>query len=512
MIDNSGIIASALLETDPALYAMVDGANSWKTAIRTRGARVAKYRRYERGDHDAVITDQMRSMLRLAADDAGLNALNMNYCRIVVDKMAGRLRVSEITSNSKDKTQDDYIASVLQMNDFDSNQGVYYRSAIRDGDSYVMVDPLTLKWTSEPAYDGFSGMVAIFSPMKQYPVWACKMWSEADTADIAGEEPSTTVKMKLRVYQPNRITAWYSNASGQQVEPDNIYAYEGIDNRIGFSNEQVWELGVVPVIHFGNLTDNYTRYGESELRVALPIQDVQNRTLHSMASASEFSAYPVDVSYGFRIDKAGIQPGAVINLYLKDAAGNAIVEPTPEQIELLKAAKVQQLGVTDIIQYTNQLSELTKHISQVTQTPIYGVTADGNLSGEALKQLETGLIGKIQRFQKENTAAVRLLIELTAQIQNAFATDAGSAPELDDISVNWASAEILDTTAAITSILDIRERAPGLFDDEFIRQQIGTLLKLTQTQIQAEGEKAKASSGRMFDLLTGTAGNRAPVI
>jgi hypothetical protein len=239
----------------------------------------------------------------------------------------------------------------------------------------------------------------------------------------------------------------------------------------------------------------------------LPIQDVQNRTLHSMATASEFSAYPVDVSYGFKIDKSGIQPGAVINLYLKDAVGNAIVDPTPEQIAFMNAAKVQQLGTADISQYTNQLSELTKHVSQVTQTPIYGVTAEGNLSGEALKQLETGLIGKIQRFQKENTAAVRLLIELTAEIQNAFATDAGSAPELDDISVNWANAEILDVTAAITSILDIRERAPGLFDDDFIRQQIGSLLKLTQSQIQTEGKNAKNSNGRAFDLLTGAAGN-----
>jgi len=499
MSDNSAMIASALYKTNPQLYAAVDGYNSWRQGVMIRGARVAKYRRYERGDHDAVITDQMRSMLRLVADDAGLNALNMNYMRIIVDKMAGRMRVAEVTSG--DEAVNQWITDTLQKNDFDSNQGVYYRSAIRDGDSYVMVDPETQKWTSEPAYDGFSGIVAIFSTMQDYPLWACKLWSEADTADLAQQEPASTVAMKLMVYQQDNISMWTCSMGGQEVTPADIN---------GQGNVIPWPVGNIPIIHFSNLTDNYTQYGESELRVALPIQDVQNRTLHSMASASEFSAYPVDVSYGFRIDKSGIQPGAVINLYLKDSAGNAITDPTPEQIALLNAAKVQQLSVTDIGQYVTQLTELTKHVSQVSQTPIYGVTAEGNLSGEALKQLETGLIGKIQRFQKENINAVRNLIELTAQIQNTFST--GAPTDLGQISVNWASAEILDVTAAITSILDIRERAPGLFDDDFIRQRIGELLKLTQSQITEEGDKARTTQGRTFDFLTGAAGNRAPVI
>lgn len=508
MIDNSGMIVDALRKTDPALFAAVDGLNSWKNSVRVRGARVAKYRRYERGEHDAVITEQMRNMLRLTADDAALNALNSNYMRIIVDKMAARLRVSEITSKDNDKRQDEYIAKLLIDNDFDAAQGVYFRGAIRDGDSYVMVDPQSLKWTSEPAYDGFSGVVAIFSAMEQYPVWACKLWSEADNNEVG--EQSTTVKMKILVYQKDRITAWKSNAGASAVEPAEIYEFNGVDG-VGLSNELVWEVGIVPIIHFGNLTDNYTRYGESELRVAIPLQDVQNRTLHSMAAASEFSAYPVDVSYGFKIDKAGIQPGAVINLYLKDAQGNPITDPTPEQIALLQSAKVQQLSVTQISQYTSQLAELTKHISQVTQTPIYGVTSEGALSGDALRQLEIGLIGKIQRFQKENNAAIRALIELTAAIQNQFDTGEGTAPKLGALNVNWASAEILDTSKEIEAILNIREKAPGLFDDDFIRQQIGALLKLTQSQIQQEGENARNASSRQFDFLTGAAGNRAIV-
>ena len=87
-MSNEGLICDALLRTAPELYLAIDGGNSFKTALAKRGARVAKYRRYTAGDHDATLTTQMRKMLRLQEDVAGLNNLNINYMGIVVDKMA----------------------------------------------------------------------------------------------------------------------------------------------------------------------------------------------------------------------------------------------------------------------------------------------------------------------------------------------------------------------------------------------------------------------------------------
>jgi hypothetical protein len=419
-------------------------------------------------------------MLRLSTDGQTFD-FNLNYCRIIVDKMAGRLRVSEITTSNEQ--EDLYITDTLQRNDWDALQGVFYRAAIRDGDSFVMVDPETLKWTAEPAYDGFSGIVAIYSPMQDSPLWACKLWSEADTQDLAGAQPSSTVEMKLMVYQPNSITAWTAPMNSGDVMPA--------------ETNLIWNLGIVPIVHFANLIDNYTQYGESEIRVAIAPQDVINRTLHSMVMASEFSAFKVAWSIGMEIDKAGITPGAVLNMILQDPSGNAIVDMTAEQIEFLKAVRVGEFSESDISQYTNQLDAITKHVSQISQTPIYGVTAEGNLSGEALRQLETGLIGKVQRFQRENGGAVKQLLELTAEVQNAFNTGFGSAPELTGISVNWASAEIMDVTAAITSVLDIAERKPNLFSDDFLRQRIGSLLGMTQAQITEEGANILPESGEL---------------
>jgi hypothetical protein len=339
-----------------------------------------------------------------------------------------------------------------------------------------MVDPETLRWTIEPAYDGFSGVCAIFDQTGGYPLWACKLWSEADTKDIAGEEQSDTVMIKMLVYQPDRITSWKGDTGSQEVISD--------------MPEQKWPVDTVPVIHFVNLSDSYTAYGESELRVAIPLQDVLNRTLHSMVMASEFSAFKIAWSIGMELDKDGITPGAVLNLVLEDKLGNNINDPTEEQIAFLNACRVGEFAETDISQYTNQIEVLVKQISQTSQTPIYGITSDGNLSGEALKQLEIGLTGKVGRFQRENTSAIRQLIELTAAIQKEFDTGMGDPPKLGGISVNWKESAINDITSQIASLIMMRKDAPGLFDDNFYRQRIGGLLGLSQAQIVTEGDNA----------------------
>lgn len=501
MADNSAIIADALLKTDPKLYSEVDGYNSWRPSIKKRGARVAKYRRYVVGKPDASMTDQMVKMLRLKKDDADLDELSINYTAPIVDKMAGRINVSEIIiSDNKDKASKDWLAQVLNDNDFESKQGECWRGAVRDGDSYVIVDPQTGKMTSEPAYDGFSGVVAIYTQGEDYPAWACKLWSVADM-DLAGDEPEFTVSMKMVVFQPDKISYWSAASGEQQVTPDELDGNHEVPNL----------LGKPMIIHFVCSKDNYTQYGESEVRKALPPQNILNRTTHSTVMASELSAFSRTYSIGFEIDPAGIAPGAVIGLVIRDENGNPITEPNEAQIAFLQACRVGELATTDISQFTGQIDSYVQQISQVTATPIYGVTGQsGNLSGDALKQLEIGLIGKVKRFQKENTKAVRLLIELIADTQRAYQTGYGDPPKLGNISINWSNPEILDTNQAITTLVTMREKAPGLFDDDFYRGRIGALLDMTQAQVEGEGEKAQKQAELNMSAFTGEGGEVPP--
>jgi hypothetical protein len=141
-----------------------------------------------------------------------------------------------------------------------------------------------------------------------------------------------------------------------------------------------------------------------------------------------------------------------------------------------------------------------QQISNVSATPIYGVTTQGNLSGEALKQLEIGLLGKVERFQRQNADAIKELITLTAEIQNAF-TSSASAPQFQDVNIIWKSPEILDVNARIATLSQMREKMPGLFSDEWYIKRIGVLLGMSQSEIQEVADKSAMQQGFNFDLL-----------
>ena len=502
MADNSNLIAEVLLKTNPELHNSIDGGNGWRERVKVRGARVGTYRRYERGNHAANMTEQMKRMLRVRKDnDAQLKEFNDNYMRIITTKMSSRLKVSEIVVN--DEAQD-WVNKIIENNEFESLGGEVFRGAIRDGDSYVMIDPVTLKWSAEPAYDGFSGIVAIFDEVLRVPIWACKIFSIADSTELEGTT-NTTVIMMIIVYQPDRITFWKGNVNSAGV--------------IQVGKELVWPVGVIPLVHFVNQKDNYTQYGESEIRPAIPLQDLLNRTLHSMATASEFSAYKQYYCIGAELDVDGIVPGAVHNILLKDAGGNAITDYSESQVEFLKAIKIGEFNESNMTNYTMQIDKITAEISNATQTPIYALTSTtGTLSGEAMKQLEIGLIGKVKRFQRENNASIRNLILLSAAVQNEFTRptnimskvaevfkrffmpSTSKAPDIDSVAVSWESPEIIDVGAQITVLVEMREKAPGLWDDDFYRTKIGGLLAMTSNEIKEKGDEAK--NAQSFDLLS----------
>jgi hypothetical protein len=492
MADNSGLIVSALEKTAPELAASIDSRNSWKAAIKERAARINLYRKYERGDHRQNMTTQMKKMLRLIEDDSGLSELNVNYCKVIIDKMAGRIAVSSI---GIDTVAEQWLKEILLLNDFDAAQSEWFRGAIRDGDSYVMVDPVTGMWSSEPAYDGFSGVEVIFDKMGHKPVWACKLWSEADIQDIKDISDNTNnASIKLVVYQPGRISYWVGNENGQEVSVDNIVPVNPRVNPRNASleftelnNEQKWPVssGHLPFVRFTDQKDNYTSYGESELRPAIPLQDSLNAIQHDKIMASKLTAFRIYWSIGIPMGVDGILPGAVINLTLPDI-GNAITE---EQIAFLNACKVGQFDGADITQYTNQIEKEVMQISQVTQTPIYGVTAEGNLSGEALKQLEVGFIGKIERFQRQNTDALKELISLTAEIQNSF--EGENAPPFQSINVIWKSPELLDANARIAALMSMKVQFSNLWSDSWYRDRIGSLLGMSKDDIAQEEALAK---------------------
>lgn len=513
MSDNSGLIVAALAATEPELAGNEDSQTSWREAIEEQGARVLLYRQYEEGRHRSSITDQMRRMLRLKLENSGIDDFNDNYCQIIVDKMAGRLHISGITTKN-DGVDKEWLQPLLEQNDFEALQGRVFRAAIREGDSYVMVDPRTLKWSAEPAYDGFSGVVAIFDDIRKTAVWACKLWSIGQSTDTGG----INSVMQIVVYQPNRISYFIGDEGGTEISADMRFIDDAIvaetDMEPIVTNVRFWPVGKTPIVRFANKTDNYSSSGKSELRPAIPLQDALNRTLHSMVMASEFSAFRIKWAIGMEIDAQDLTPGAVVNLTIRDDNGKIVTGMTEEMARFLSAVRVGQFEETDMAQYISQIDKLAREISQVSQTPIYGVTTEGVLSGEALKQLEIGLIGKVERFQRDNADSVRELVTLTAEIQSAFINPLvgfTTVPTITTVSLTWKPAELLDTHARIDILVKMRKEAPGLWPDDFYRKEIGSLLSMTAEAIEKESFKANQAQANILESLVGGGGG-IPVV
>lgn len=527
---NENLIANALLRTNENLYYEIGGSSDLVSAVKKKGARVFKYRNYTTGDHDANLTVQQRRLLNIHSDDAELNEASSNYCSIVVDMMAGRLSVNEI--NSEDETVSEWMQDTITRNGFESKQGEWFRGAIRDGESFVIVDPQTALWVSEPAFDGYSGMFAIYDTITGLPKWACKLWAESQPSDIStdAQEAGDEDIVYIVVYEPDKITYWEGTSGSSEVEPRTVNG--GTLPLLETGNGYYWSLGILPVVQLANKRDNYTNYGESEIRCVIPLQDMVNATLYDMMMASKLSAFKIYWSKGMEIDKDGIVPGSVINLVLKDSNGNVLTNIDDSASRFLSAVEVGEFGTTDMSQYTNQLDKLEREISQVSATPIYGITTMGALSGEALKQLEAGLINKVIRFQNENAKSIKMLLRLTALIQRTFDVRSGfinkfdrevveflelSAPvtppnDVSSVNINWKTPEIIDVSAQITALSTMRRDNPNLWADEWYRERVGSLLGMSSQQIQEEGEKADMERVSAFEQLVGGRSGTQPVI
>ena len=381
MADNSQFLKAILIKTAPELAKQIDAewvAEQWKI----RGARTAKYRRYSSGDHDAHISEQSRKMHNLQeAGDDKLEEWAMNYISIVIDKMASRLHVSDFNLGTDEANK--WLDERMEESKFIETEGMVNRGAVRDANSYVIIDPETVTYKLDPAYDGYTGVVSILSDDNTIQ-WACKVWTEGSGEGVIenlSQDEITGYSQELYAiaYYGNKMTAWKGQVNGAGAEA------------FGFWNgqtEQEWKLDRLPVVMFVNKRDSNNRFGESEIRPALPIQNILNTTMHTTDMVEQLGAYPIPVIIGAKMDSEGMMPGTIVSLELLDADGNPITEVTEEQARLLSSIKHFTIQPADLDKYIAAMDAFVMQLTQVTQTPIYGVTTGGNLSGEALKQLE----------------------------------------------------------------------------------------------------------------------------
>jgi hypothetical protein len=329
-----------------------------------------------------------------------------NWCELVVDAPIERLFVEGFRFG-KGKPADTKAWDIWQANGLDSESVMAHTEAVKDGRSYILVGPpeegskyprITVEHASQVIVETEAGN-------RRNRLAALKKWRDEDGYIYA------------TLYLPNQIVKWRTKEPVKSAVAGDVGRNwvlrpgdEGGDNPVG----------VVPVIPLEN-NPTMLAGGRSDLIPAIPLQDAIDKELADMLVASEFAAFPQRVMTGVEVptDESG---APLSSTELKAAVGRLWVFENEN-------AKVSQFAAADLNNYVNAIAMLLQHLAAQTRTPPHYLLGQiVNVSGDALKAAETGLVAKVKRKQVDFSdsweEAMRLALKLKDEADPAEALSA----------------------------------------------------------------------------------------
>ncbi|MFF4489426.1 phage portal protein [Streptomyces sp. NPDC001544] len=308
-----------------------------------------------------------------------LKMARANYCELVVDAFVGRLEVAGFQSDVEgDRDQEAW--ALWQDNNLDGGSQLAFLEAAIHGTAYLMVSPTPSGGFRITPEHPTQVIVEYRPDAPGEPAAALKLWVDDWTA-----------KLCCTVYLPE----W-------------IYKFEAPEPKTGSTGRPQWERREVPgepwgaanvlgEVPFGELANRprMLKPGASELRSVTGIQDRINKTLSDRMMTQEAAAFPAKWATGLEIpvDENGqeIEPFDV-------AVNKILVAEDP-------GAKFGQFAAADLTGYLKAKEEDVRDVAAITSTPPHYLLGSlTNLSAEALKAAEAGLIHKIyqrRRFLEE---------------------------------------------------------------------------------------------------------------
>ena len=324
-------------------------------------------------------------------------AFAYNRCSGVIDAHADRLQVTGFQADSDAVAQ--LAREIWDRNRMDVRSGQVHREAVRAGDAYVIVWPETGELAEggvEPTIwpqaaeqirvhydDERPGLITL----------AAKMWLLHDD------------RARLNLYWPDRIERYVSSAP--VAGPVRRSASWDANPSPGIRRRSTWipyELegepwpvpnpwGTVPVIHFANDAD-VGRYGRSELRDVVPLQDGLNKVLTDFILASEQGGFPQKVILGLDADDEQVREG----LRRLEGGLNKIFSIPADADGNMPS--IAEFAATNLQQFSAGVELFDTLISRATRVPVHYLQMSGTFpSGRALRIAEAPFVGKIEDRQ-----------------------------------------------------------------------------------------------------------------
>lgn len=306
-----------------------------------------------------------------------LRGATYNRCDSVVDSIADRLTITgfrQANGSGTVQPADD----LWRVNRMDKGEGEVNQEALMSGDAYAIVWP-----------DFETGVPTIFPQVaaelrvlydderRNRIVLAAKLWTTDEGY------------VRLNIYHADRLEKYVTTSkvrSGVPGSPGAFTRYQEPNIDLAWPLRYGWfveQRPNIPVFHFAN-NARTGRYGYSELRNVIPLQDDINAAVRKLLLGAELSADRQKWATGIALD-----PARPVRLGVDRIVGTDIPD-----------ARFGTFDATDLNQFIGTINQFDLMIARTARVPIHHIVPSGTFpSGESLKTAESPFVAKVKDRQ-----------------------------------------------------------------------------------------------------------------
>ena len=348
-----------IIGTDPVLYELNNLRVSGQRVLDDHAERCIRYQQYYDGEQDVralIDTDERRTFRQF------LRQARLNMCELIINAVAERLQVVGFRSEA-DPDNDSW--AIWQDSQMDADSQMVQVDALVCGRGVVLVQP-------DDTQD--SGVrISAESPLE-----SCVLY-----------EPGNR-HHRLAGYK--RFADYDHNVTEILITEDAIATWQpGIATPDVIGNP----AGVVGMVE---LIPQPRTWGppRSELHSAVPVQDRINTTIFNRLVATDYGAFRQIWATGIKLarqvikDSDGTEHTRLVKPY--DVGANRLL--TTED----PAARFGSFPESTLTGYLASIAEDVQYLASITQTPPYYLLSKMvNISADAIKAAEAGLVKKVSR-------------------------------------------------------------------------------------------------------------------